>query len=563
MATRDGIDLSRLGARWSARRRTLWVVFLAVLVPLAVLLVLQVLWLRDLEQTSSVARVASLQKLVEEVAEEAGYYYAEKAKRALDLPESLFWEDVCHDDLAAYLTHLELDGVERLFVTFDDYYTFRGEVVVYDPTTQVLELAGDDPDVLSLHLALALWQQKAGDKPAKSSRLVVEDLDPERPIILTPILSRHSKRLGVAGLVVDRRFFEETVLPWAIEASLPRLDGRDELAVTVVDGDGRVVFPPGGSRGEPAEVESRLAFIYESWTVGIRGAATPEQWARANFVFNATLSAVLALVILGALFLALRTAWREMRLSEMKNDFVSNVSHELRTPLASIRVFGELMRLGRVSGPEKIREFGEYIENESRGLTQLINNILDFSKIESEGKIYNFEETDLEEIVAEVLKTFEVRLRKRHVHVDYRPPASPLPLLLVDPDAILQAVTNLLDNAVKYSGDSPRIALTLARRGGRVEIAVRDHGIGIVADEQEKIFERFHRVGTGLVHDVKGSGLGLAIVRHVVEAHGGVVTVESVPGRGSTFTLHLPDPESVPGPGGEPMLSRPIEQTTG
>ena len=112
----------------------------------------------------------------------------------------------------------------------------------------------------------------------------------------------------------------------------------------------------------------------------------------------------------------------------------------------------------------------------------------------------------------------------------------------LDPDAIGQAVHNLLDNAVKYSGDSKDIAVRLAQDGRWLVIAVQDHGIGIARDEQKKIFERFHRVGTGLVHDVKGSGLGLSIVHHIVQAHGGDVCVESEPGRGSTFTSSCPSP---------------------
>jgi signal transduction histidine kinase len=110
----------------------------------------------------------------------------------------------------------------------------------------------------------------------------------------------------------------------------------------------------------------------------------------------------------------------------------------------------------------------------------------------------------------------------------------------MDADAIAQAFQNLLDNAVKYSGESKEVVVTLSLDNGRVAVSVRDHGIGIAPDEQRKIFERFHRVGTGLVHDVKGSGLGLSLVHHIVAAHGGEVSVVSEPGNGSTFTMTLP-----------------------
>ncbi|HXI03419.1 MAG TPA: ATP-binding protein, partial [Candidatus Saccharimonadales bacterium] len=120
------------------------------------------------------------------------------------------------------------------------------------------------------------------------------------------------------------------------------------------------------------------------------------------------------------------------------------------------------------------------------------------------------------------------------------------PKLSIDPDSIGQALSNLLDNAVKYSGASKEISVRLYREGNEAVIAVQDRGIGIAREEQGKIFERFHRVGTGLVHDVKGSGLGLSIVHHIVRAHQGRVEVESEPGRGSTFFIRLPIGRSSP-----------------
>jgi two-component system phosphate regulon sensor histidine kinase PhoR len=186
-----------------------------------------------------------------------------------------------------------------------------------------------------------------------------------------------------------------------------------------------------------------------------------------------------------------------------------------------------------------MREYGEYIETESRRLTQLINNILDFSRIESGQKSYHFYPTDIRELVADTLKVFEVRLKQDDFTINFETAAN-LPRVAVDADAMTQALVNLLDNAVKYSGASREITLRLGQRDEWVTVAVSDNGIGIPEEDQEKVFERFHRVSTGLVHDVKGSGLGLAIVKHIVEAHGGKVTVESRPGRGTTFTIHLP-----------------------
>jgi signal transduction histidine kinase len=205
------------------------------------------------------------------------------------------------------------------------------------------------------------------------------------------------------------------------------------------------------------------------------------------------------------------------------------------------------MKLGRVEGGAKMRENGEHIETESRRLTQLINNILDFSKIESGRKTYEFERAQLEEVVAETLKTCEVRLKQSGFSIAFQGPPRPLPAAIVDRDAIAQALLNLLDNAVKYSegAEKKEVVVTVGERGGLLLLSVTDQGIGIAPAEQKKIFEKFYRVSTGLVHDVKGSGLGLSLVKHIIEAHRGSVAVESAPGKGSTFTVSLPAADGV------------------
>ena len=207
-------------------------------------------------------------------------------------------------------------------------------------------------------------------------------------------------------------------------------------------------------------------------------------------------------MLLGGLTFALRAASREMRLSRMKADFVSNVSHELRTPLASIRVFGEFLRLGRVTDAQKTQEYGEYIENESRRLTQLINNILDFSKIESEAKTYELAPTDLGAVMEVTLRTLEVSLKHKGFTLHYDPPSAPIPTLALDGDAIGQAVANLVDNAVKYSERCPNdiLGASLEEREGEArDLRPWITGSASRSDEQEKhlraLPSRLDRVG--------------------------------------------------------------------
>jgi signal transduction histidine kinase len=228
-----------------------------------------------------------------------------------------------------------------------------------------------------------------------------------------------------------------------------------------------------------------------------------------------------------------------LRLAALRSQFVSSVSHELRTPLAAIRMFAETLRMGRTSGPQAQAEYLDTIVNESERLTRLLDNVLDFSKIERGERIYRRETVSLSEVVRAAARTLHYPLSnqgfKLQVEID-----SSLPPVSADIDAIEQAVLNLLTNAMKYSGDSREIDLRLMRKDGDAVIQVRDHGIGIPAGEQARIFQKFYRIPTPENHQVPGTGLGLTVVDHIAKAHGGRVEVESSPGRGSTFSIFLP-----------------------
>ncbi len=520
-------------------RRRLWVGVVTVLIPLIVLLVLQYQWLGDLERDSAIARRASLEASLTGVTKEVHYYYLAAAERLFNLPAEVF-TDRQLDKAELLLGNRDLAGVETLFlVIFDD----QPQLLVYDPERRVLVTPDPTPESHAIRVAIAPWTPVANDgTEIDDSRILADERDPAHRIVYSPVGDEARRLVGLVGFTIDQTYFVEQVLPDAISVSLPMFDEEEALWVCVRDHQGRLVFPKKGcSPTDTDHVKRYFSFVFTDWTVSLHGKlATPEHWARNNFAVNVTLSTALAVVLLGGIVFTVRTAVREMRLSAMKNEFVSNVSHELRTPLASIRVFAELMRRGRVSDPAKVEEYGTHIEIESRRLSQLINNILDFSRIESGEKVYSFELSDIEEVLERTLATFTVRLRDRHLELDYDSTDEPVPRLYLDVNAMDRAIANLLDNAVKYSTRDDAITVRLDRVDDEVVITVADRGIGIPPDEQERVFDRFHRVGTNLVHDVKGSGLGLSLVRHIVRAHGGRVTLDSEVGVGSTFAIHLP-----------------------
>jgi signal transduction histidine kinase len=318
------------------------------------------------------------------------------------------------------------------------------------------------------------------------------------------------------------------------------------------------------------------------------------------------IGALLVVSILTALlgfFAARRAFYQQLRLNELKTNFVSSVSHELRAPIASVRLMAEGLERGKIQEPAKQGEYFKFIVQECRRLSSLIENVLDFSRIEEGRKRYELEATDVVALTEQTVKLMEVYAAERQTGITLQVNGEATPVE-ADGKALQQALVNLIDNAIKHSpkgaevkvglefvgsplpephphltpplsppsegaerekkiavqGSNARNSLwrhflpalsphSMRGEGGRrpgegcdvsVRISVEDHGEGIAASEHEKIFERFYRVGSELRRETQGVGIGLSIVKHIVEAHGGRVTVRSAPGQGSCFTIELP-----------------------
>ncbi len=292
--------------------------------------------------------------------------------------------------------------------------------------------------------------------------------------------------------------------------------------------------------GEEPEMERTFADVFPSLVLAIKYQGTTVADIGMKFLrFHYTVLAALCLLMVGGIWLTYRNVSREMNLARLKSDFVANVSHELRTPLALIRLYAETLELGRLTAKEKYQEYFRIIREESERLTALINNILDFSRIEAGRKEYEFKETNLADLVRSTLDSYRFQIEQNGFAFEENI-SGDIPPVIVDREAIARSLLNLVNNALKYSKDQKYIGVSLYRANSRVNLEVRDRGIGIAANEQEKIFEKFYRCGDPLVHNIKGSGLGLSLVRHIARAHGGDVLVESTPEKGSKFTIALP-----------------------
>ena len=227
------------------------------------------------------------------------------------------------------------------------------------------------------------------------------------------------------------------------------------------------------------------------------------------------------------------------RLESIRKEFVANVSHELKTPLASIKAYAETLRLGAINDTEHNVGFVTRIEEEANRLSGLITDMLQIARIESHQQAFSIEAVDLQAQVETCVHNMAGRAGPKEIALQITPPTDPV-YALADEDAVQTILTNLLDNAIKYTPEGGKVTIGWEQHGDHVGLAVEDTGMGIEPEHQNRIFERFFRVDRARNRDSGGTGLGLSIVKHLVQALEGTVSVNSKLGQGSRFEVALP-----------------------
>ena len=300
----------------------------------------------------------------------------------------------------------------------------------------------------------------------------------------------------------------------------------------------------------PGVLQASLGPVLPGWELRLDASvatASQARVARRQAAFQVA-SAVSA-VLLGAVltFLAIRRFLRRVRLAEVRHDFLTTVSHELRTPMTSIRMLIDALVADPDPRPDRTRSYLEVVSRETMRLGRLVDDYLTFARLERGGMNYDFQPTAPEAVVEAAVRSVGPRFASPGC--DFRTEVSAdLPRVRADAPSLTTALLNLLENAHKYTGADKRILLTVTRSGDTVSFAVTDNGRGFDPRHRDRIFEKFHRLEAS-GGPVTGAGLGLHIVKSIVEAHGGRVEVETTPGQGSRFALHVPViPDEAPEP---------------
>lgn len=251
-------------------------------------------------------------------------------------------------------------------------------------------------------------------------------------------------------------------------------------------------------------------------------------------------SLILVLLIVGIFAYTIVIILRQKKLSIIKNDFINNMTHELKTPISTISLASQMLRDKSINNtPSAIDRLSGIVYDESKRLSSQVEKVLQMA-IFNEGRLkMKPKKIDINELAVNVVKNFEIRVQTRngHITIDTRATQSNI---FADQMHITNVLFNLLDNADKYSRSEPEIEVVTENQKDRVLVSVKDNGIGIAKEHQKQIFERFFRVPTGNIHDVKGFGLGLHYVFKIVEAHNGEIKVDSALNKGTKFTISFP-----------------------
>ena len=253
-----------------------------------------------------------------------------------------------------------------------------------------------------------------------------------------------------------------------------------------------------------------------------------------------SISGIFLLIVIGVFVVTIRTILWQKRLSEIKNDFISNMTHELKTPISTISLACEALTDKSISIEPGVRDtYLGMIRSENSRLAMLVDKVLRNAILDKGELKLKTEKTDLNQLISSTVAQFDLRIKSKGGVVKLKLEKD-LPEIYIDKMHVGNAISNLIDNAIKYSHEKPKITIKSFHEDNYVVMEVSDNGIGISPENQKNIFEKFFRVPTGNVHNVKGFGLGLSYVKNVIEKSGGTIFVKSELNKGTTFTIKLP-----------------------
>jgi signal transduction histidine kinase/tetratricopeptide (TPR) repeat protein len=377
-------------------------------------------------------------------------------------------------------------------------------------------------------------QNTLASSPFRHTRTI----DQKDYLVLASAVPQDEKEefLGLLGIKIN----DDYLLRHEVNRILDDFPFSRDVSLSISTLSGRILSEYGSPSCNNPTVTAYFDESFPPWRVDFFSAAEGNSGVidlRKSFYFW-TILTILVLLTFGA-GLVVRTVAHEMEVLRLKSDFVSSVSHEFKTPITAIKTSIERLQQGKVKTPDKRKEYYSIISKDADKLSSLVRNILDYSKVDAGRKQYFFENTDIARLVEEEIGSFKRDKIFAGIKIEIQ--ISPdIPSIDIDKEAFSLAFNNLLENAVKFSPVQKKVYVEVRQDAENVRVNVKDEGVGIDSNEMDKIFDKFYQGKNTARQSLKGTGLGLTLVKHVMDAHGGKVTVESKIGEGCTFSLIFP-----------------------
>ncbi len=427
------------------------------------------------------------------------------------------------------------------------YYTDRvipvcetgSSMMAFNPQSQQLEWVTDYPNYICDGLELVRTKTKTlltGDYRWYTKT----ELDGNRTMNIALVNTANQTVIGYLALDIDSKWLLDHVVT---DILVREFGGESESGITVwvrdwlrdeIVATNNVSVPY-----DPSNIDIRERFTFENWAFHALVNESPTILAAMNqFIGNMVILGIAVVMLLGSIFFIFRAASRERDLSMRQAGFLANVTHELKTPLAVMQAAGENLADGRVQDPKRLANYGKHIHEEALRLSRMIDKLLNVARSDAGEIVVNRQPVEIGSIVGQYVDLNQGFFADRQFQVNLS--VQTHDKAAVDPETFETILSNLVENAIKYSDKKNVVDIRIYALKDRVILDVEDYGIGIPANMQKNIFEKFYRVEDPLTAKTKGHGLGLSIVKFLTQLNGGEVSLRSVYGVGSTFSVSFP-----------------------
>lgn len=513
-------------------RRVLWILTVALSLALLGLVYIQLSWIRGAVDLKDKQFQQLVNSTLTDVSRQLEHFYTsqrmnmileERLSEDRDLDISLKIGDAPPGVL--------LDSIDRLVITGDVPPAASEEKlaeIVGDSMVVITRQGGEEVDTITI---TAFHEERSREELARSLK--------EQQVMVATIM----KRMLLENISFDQRISQKE-LEKVLEKNLADRGISLDFEYSVLKDNRKEIYrSPGFSRETDCyyfrtslmnnELHEKDTYLY-LYFPGQR------ELVRSSIGFLGSSTLMLTVLMIILFTFALYVIFRQKRLSDIKNDFVNNMTHELKTPISTISLASQMLNDKSIPVEKKnLGHISRIIQTESKRLGYQVERVLQMAVLDQGHLVLKKAEIEMREIISTVIQNFKLQVENQHGTIMMNDESNE-DTVMGDKVHLLNVVTNLVDNAIKYSPEKPEIVIRMWNSDGLFRFSVKDKGIGISKEDQKKVFDRFYRVSTGNVHDVKGFGLGLSYVKLIVEQHGGTVRLNSEIGKGTQFDIALP-----------------------